>query len=209
MSIETVLERARNQMEFLVRGDQKVQVFDLTKRKVNEYTFSIKYLEQFENRAFLSRDYIKNNAPGPITTTGIRNNHSFYLDELIYDAQLGFDAFRQVNEWEEFQVNSCVTYLRHHQILEYETTVAENAKHENLMKTFPADTTGKFSSLENGLDFSQRVLKKHAWIKDYAEKHFLLIFHLNYTDKNFIPKYLYGFPVWEVRPSEPGNRKWK
>lgn len=209
MSIETVLERARNQMEFLARGDQKVQVFDLAKRKVNEYTFSIKYLEQFENRTFLSRDYIKDNAPGPLVKTGIRNDHSFYLDELVYDAQLGFDAFRQVNEWKEFQVSSCVSYLRHHQILEYETIVTENAKFETLMKTFPADPTGKFSSLENGLEFSKRVLEKHQWIKEYAEKHFLLIFHLNYTEKDLIPKYLYGFPVWEIRPSEPGNRKWK
>ena len=52
-------------------------------------------------------------------------------------------------------------------------------------------------------EFSKRILEKHQWIKDYAEKHFLLIFHLNYTDKDFIPKYLYGFPVWEIRPSEP------
>jgi hypothetical protein len=55
----------------------------------------------------------------------------------------------------------------------------------------------RFIPYDEQKEIADHIMKDKAWIRRFAQKHFLFIFRSNNVNKN--PRILYGFPVKDLR----------
>ena len=122
-------------------------------------------------------------------------SYTFLNDQLVYDPQLDDMAFRNKKGFdilktgitEAIAPNLGVTYP----VVATSTASVSESLAEN------SDKTEVFLDYATQKSLSESVMKDKAWIRRFAQKHFLFIFKAN--NVNPTPRIFYGFPVKELR----------
>ena len=111
-------------------------------------------------------------------------DHESYLflnDQLVYDPQLGTSAYK----------NKSVLDIQSPGLTYPVTATNHGTQAQNVAKV------ETFIPYVDQRNLSNSIMKNKAWIRKFAQKHFLMIFRSNNVMED--PRIFYGFPIKDLR----------
>lgn len=122
-------------------------------------------------------------------------SYTFLNDQLVYDPQLVHLAFRGKKEFDILGSTALDA-----QTPPQGPSYIVGATDTGSMTATDTDNQAKvevFIPYDDQKKIADDIMKDKAWIRRFAQKHFLFIFRSNNVNKN--PRILYGFPVKDLR----------
>ena len=125
-------------------------------------------------------------------------DYTFYIDQLVYDAQLKETAFRKTDRYvlniKSDAISNASSLNANTASDPHPSPNSYNAAYDKDPVSYARDS---FVPYEDQKTISADIMKDKMWVKRFADKHYLIIFKANNVNKN--PRVLFGVKLSDLR----------